>query len=512
MARIRAAFKEPGMEPPVWLRDFPRLVVVGDGNTGKSTVLNRFAEFDFSAVSDGVCTRRPIKLELRATSIENHERIKKEGLEAIVTVKDYRDGDSTHGALASPEAVFVLPAQADDVRREVERLASAADRASADSMYTTDELVVRYEAPGMIHFDLVDLPGIDNDHPMTEGLVRNYINADTLDNTFMLIFQASPRGDTAMKYSICVKLIKEVQVAARQDPAHTEAWLKSHCMGTLTMYDRHLQENSPDPPATYNAKYADLLADWIRDEHPGPDGQPSRSVGHQFDWVTSLNPNSEEQIAHMSFRDASKKEMWFHQTLLESVTRQSVLRETPALSKCGIGSFRSVLVQKYEAFATKSFVTDGSGGAPEEHGQRLAVATRILLDVNQEMEKMKSEWGWEADEERYDDPECQRELLRRLVSQLLNSSNVTSETQVLARSEVKSSIKAASKPPLSGGLQTKDQLLSPVAELADFLKLQVGNAAAEKKFLRLPLMAGPVQSSITAFLDQFVNNYEMLLD
>ena len=64
------------MEPPVWLRDFPRLVVVGDGNTGKSTVLNRFAEFDFSAVSDGVCTRRPIKLELRATSVENHERIK----------------------------------------------------------------------------------------------------------------------------------------------------------------------------------------------------------------------------------------------------------------------------------------------------------------------------------------------------------------------------------------------------------------------------------------------------
>ena len=54
---------------------WPQLVVLGDGNTGKSSVLCRFAQFDFSAISDGVCTRRPVRLQLRPMSTKNRERI-----------------------------------------------------------------------------------------------------------------------------------------------------------------------------------------------------------------------------------------------------------------------------------------------------------------------------------------------------------------------------------------------------------------------------------------------------
>ena len=286
MARVRAAFRDPETgEAPVWARDFPRMVVVGDGNTGKSTVLNRFAGFDFSAVSDGVCTRRPIRLELRAASVSNHKRIKDEGLDAICTVSDYR-GDCIHGKLfeGSDEnpRVFDMPGDAEAVRREVERLASAADlgaRAASDADYTTDELVIRYEAPGMIHFDLVDLPGIDNDHPMTQKLVKHYINANSLDNTFMLIFQAATRGSTSMKYSICVDLIKKVAEQCRQQ-GHDD-WLTSHCLGTLTMYDRELQEKKGMQPEAYDKKYAQQLWDWLNcTDHT------EKTL--KFDWVTTL--------------------------------------------------------------------------------------------------------------------------------------------------------------------------------------------------------------------------------
>jgi hypothetical protein len=51
-----------------------------------------------------------------------------------------------------------------------------------------------------IFFDLIDLPGIDNTSPVTHELVEKYVNEQTLDRTFVLMFQAADRGDTRMQY------------------------------------------------------------------------------------------------------------------------------------------------------------------------------------------------------------------------------------------------------------------------------------------------------------------------
>ena len=50
-----------------------------------------------------------------------------------------------------------------------------------------------------------------------------------------------------------------------------------------------------------------------------------------------------------------KKEEWFFKSLLER-------HHGDVLPRCGLQAFRSVLVEKYEAFATESFVTDQPGG------------------------------------------------------------------------------------------------------------------------------------------------------
>ena len=128
----------------------------------------------------------------------------------------------------------------------------------------------------------------------------------------------------------------------------------------------------------------------------------------------------------MSFEDATKKEAWFFRELLRRRYDEILARA------CGMGCFRTELVDKYEKFATKSFVTDQQvilDGAEQPgqrltlaqqgaHGERPAVATRVFLDVNKEMDHMKDDedgWGWKADEERYDEPECQRKFLLKLL-------------------------------------------------------------------------------------------------
>lgn len=179
---------------------YPQLIVLGDGNTGKSTVLNRFAEFDFSPVKDGVCTRRPVRLQLRPVKAENRARMEAEGLATICTIFDAQD---------QYEEVFnlrIAERRADEtaLRRVVEDRASEqaqqdGTQAAHDRQYINEELVITIEAHQMIYFDLIDLPGLHNTSSMPKKMVRHYMNKDTLPHTFVLIFAEHKEGDTRLE-------------------------------------------------------------------------------------------------------------------------------------------------------------------------------------------------------------------------------------------------------------------------------------------------------------------------
>ena len=198
-ARIRDSLPEDTKEE---IQDlYPQLVVLGDGNTGKSTVLNRFAEFAFSAVTDGVCTRRPVRLQLRPVLAKHRKVMEDEGLLAICTMEDKED-----------QCIEVFKfrkldreADEDKLRRAVEARASEAalqdGTADAyDRQYIEEELVITIEADQMIYFDLLDLPGLDNSSQMPKKMVRHYINQDTLAQTFVLIFAEHREGDTQLMH------------------------------------------------------------------------------------------------------------------------------------------------------------------------------------------------------------------------------------------------------------------------------------------------------------------------
>eukprot|EP01044_Picomonas_judraskeda_P000873 COSAG03_NODE_43_length_17034_cov_9.679953_11_plen_300_part_00 len=179
---------------------YPQLIVLGDGNTGKSTVLNRFAEFDFSPVKNGVCTRRPVRLQLRPVKAENRARLQAEGLATICTIFDAKD---------QYEEVFnvrVAERRTDEtaLRRVVEGRAAEqtqqdGTQAAHDRQYINEELVITIEADQMIYFDLLDLPGLHNSSSMPKKMVRHYMNKDTLPHTFVLIFSEHKQGDTQLE-------------------------------------------------------------------------------------------------------------------------------------------------------------------------------------------------------------------------------------------------------------------------------------------------------------------------
>ena len=200
LARVRAAW------PDGTFAKWPQLVVMGDGNTGKSTVLNRFAQFNFSPVLDGICTRRPVRLELRPMSNKNRPAFASKGLDAMVHLHDMADGfEADYEFRAShrfgldeyPDDPDGQPGEPDEnqLRYDVQKRASKEPpevRSAAqlrqlvlrgqltasekhDGQYQMEELIIRYEAPGMIHFDLVDLPGLDTGSSMPDQLLEHYI-------------------------------------------------------------------------------------------------------------------------------------------------------------------------------------------------------------------------------------------------------------------------------------------------------------------------------------------------
>jgi hypothetical protein len=200
-ARIRDSLPEDAKESIPDL--YPQLIVLGEASTGKSTVLNRFAEFSFTPVADGVCTRRPIKLQLRPVAAENRERMQNENLLAICTLA------AEEGMEDQQPEEFVLrqserEADESELRHAVEKRASAhveqdGTAAAFARQYLDTELVVTIQANQMPYFDLIDLPGIENSSTMPATLVKKYLNAKTLARTFVLIFTEHKEGDTQMR-------------------------------------------------------------------------------------------------------------------------------------------------------------------------------------------------------------------------------------------------------------------------------------------------------------------------
>ena len=126
--------------------DTPVVVVFGAESSGKSTLLERLTTLRLFPCDEKICTRLPIRLELRASSEAKQPQ--------LFVVKARANGGGAETCVGGPGAVTV-----DTVREQMHRTLKAENR-GVTGVCATHYLRLRVEGTDVPNIDLLDLPGI----------------------------------------------------------------------------------------------------------------------------------------------------------------------------------------------------------------------------------------------------------------------------------------------------------------------------------------------------------------
>jgi len=366
---------------------FPKLIVMGPGNTGKSTVLNRFIQFNVLPCRDGVCTKRPIKVQMRDVPQDDARfhaeaaspRKLHEQLQALVTVTDKKKGDEKSFRLCGRSPEDISPN--DEMLAYVEargapvqtfsRIKGFFKRGEQESSYVAEELVVTVESPGMMHFDLVDLPGLEWVHQQTTDTIDRYFNKDTIKDTFVLVFRDASSGSSDSNFS---RTLYDTFRTVMKDGGLSKTQIENRFLGIYTKVDKVLEPDSNVNSATYNTAFADKVEVWLRDTFVAAVDATLPNI----EWLVVLNPNANEAERNMSFRDAARKERWFFDALFSANARSA------ARQRCGIDAVRTRMMQKYSEFCQQRV------------REILWVQTQDLVTATH---TTLATWGWDPREE-----------------------------------------------------------------------------------------------------------------
>ncbi|KAA8645430.1 putative dynamin family GTPase [Aspergillus tanneri] len=157
--------------------ELPELVVLGDQNTGKSSVLQAITEINFP-VKDTMCTRFPIRISFRQTPASKKPTVKVTLIPGLLSEKD--------DALVSRAANFSFEKEelTEDVMAEIIREATECifPGQTPAKQTTLSDTTLSIERSGTeeMHWTIVDLPGLirkgkPQDVATAEGLARRYL-------------------------------------------------------------------------------------------------------------------------------------------------------------------------------------------------------------------------------------------------------------------------------------------------------------------------------------------------
>ena len=180
----------------------PMFVVLGAESCGKSTILERVTMLPIFPRADGLCTRMPIKIQLRRTPEPKPPTLERFNLETKQT--------------EGPPRTITLSGKM-DVRLAMED-AMRAECGVVTGISRTHMLILSVNSPDVPNLDLVDLPGLvsarranepDDLPEQSEELLRNFI----LDNKEHALFLAVVRATTPPNTApVLGKLIQELEV------------------------------------------------------------------------------------------------------------------------------------------------------------------------------------------------------------------------------------------------------------------------------------------------------------
>ncbi|THC91918.1 hypothetical protein EYZ11_008628 [Aspergillus tanneri] len=200
--------------------ELPELVVLGDQNTGKSSVLQAITEINFP-VKDTMCTRFPIRISFRQTPASKKPTVKVTLIPGLLSEKD--------DALVSRAANFSFEKEelTEDVMAEIIREATECifPGQTPAKQTTLSDTTLSIERSGTeeMHWTIVDLPGLirkgkPQDVATAEGLARRY-----LENERNIVLVVVDNVDVQRHKSL--ELVEQIP------------GLQSRCIGILTKCD-----------------------------------------------------------------------------------------------------------------------------------------------------------------------------------------------------------------------------------------------------------------------------------
>jgi hypothetical protein len=302
------------------------------------------------------------------------------------------------------------------------------------------------------------------------------------------------------------------------DPDLWKQFITQRCLGVLTKVDKELESNTVKTSTEYDKDAAAKLRSSLNctDHPPHLDKWP---------WVAVLNPNKEEQeqvrrrcllraqltlvtsnqcasrgrAQNMSFEEACKKEKWFFDTLFPPGLEQ----DEATRQMCGIGNFRSKLVDRYEKFVAKQI--------------KLA-APKVFAKVVDCGKHMSEAWAWEAGQECYEDKEKMLQILTEMIKEMAtigkDSSEPTSVMDILLRDDVQQCIQRCRErvDPSTALEHSKLDLMKLMATVSAKLIEQVHLASQQLKYKRF-LTLGKRMVKVMVFVSrQFFVVTERQLD
>lgn len=250
----------------------PQLVVVGDQNTGKSSVLEALSRFPFQ-VHNEICTRFPIKLILR----RSHEEVTHLRIEPAT----WRSESDQQRLRDFSEHLSNLDGFPDKMRKVTEELGGSLSHESKEIF--DDTLVVESSGPHFSQLDLVDFPGLfqvatnvqgESSMQKADELVERHVKSK---RTLVLLI-VSARVD--FHTQSCQKTIQNLSVQ--------DSGLPLRVIGVMTNPDRAISVS--DSLKVING------------------GLYSKSLTHK--WIVIRNRDEKERGKTLDHRDLKEEEFF----------------------------------------------------------------------------------------------------------------------------------------------------------------------------------------------------------
>lgn len=244
--------------------DFPQWIVVGDQNTGKSSVMEAISRIPFP-IQTGVCTRFPIQLELR--------RDPEVKFEVTITPGESRK-DGEKAALRvfhrNVPALSELPQIIQDAWKEmgVESKSPTDDAVKEDKLrFSDDTLRIHVSGPNVPSLAMLDLPGLyqtpsmnqdKEDREMINKMVQTHVNRKS--NIILLVItarndyenhigpsivEAAGAGSRALGVITCPdEANNPKQTLKMVQTGNSELGIQWHCLRNLSCSEREYHRKS----------------------------------------------------------------------------------------------------------------------------------------------------------------------------------------------------------------------------------------------------------------------------